>query len=90
MGKEQQLIHLYTCSEIDAFAIKEFLEDNGIACFLRNDMQSGNLAGFGAALPGSDTRLFVTKNDFMQAKVLLEEYLKAINNEGSNSEEDSE
>lgn len=84
MGKEQQLIHLYTCSEIDAFAIKEFLDDNGIACFLRNDMQSGNLAGFGAALPGSDTRVFVTKNDFMQAKVLLEEYLDAINNNSDN------
>jgi len=89
MGKEQQLIHLYTCSEIDAFAIKEFLEDNGIACFLRNDMQSGNLAGFGAALPGSDTRLFVTKNDFMQAKVLLEEYLDAISNNSDNRNNDS-
>ena len=85
MGKEQQLIHLYTCSEIDALAIKEFLNDNGIACFLRNDMQSGNLAGFGAALPGSDTRLFVTKNDFMQAKVLLDEYLDAINNDSDNN-----
>jgi len=89
MGKEQQLIHLYTCSEIDAFAIKEYLEDNGIACFLRNDMQSGNLAGFGAALPGSDTRVFVTKNDFMQAKVLLDEYLDAINNDSDNKNNNS-
>ena len=84
MGKEQQLIHLYTCSQIDAFAIKEFLEDNDIACFLRNDMHSGNLAGFGAALPGSDTRVFVTKNDFMRAKLLLEEYLDAMNNNSNN------
>ena len=89
MGKEQQLIHLYTCSQIDAFAIKEFLEDNNIACFLRNDMYSGNLAGFGAALPGSDTRVFVTKNDFMQAKVLLEEYLDAMNNNYKNRSSNS-
>jgi hypothetical protein len=86
MGKEQQLTHLYTCSQIDALALKEFLEDNDIACFLRNDMYSGNLAGFGAALPGSDTRVFVTKKDFMRAKVLLEEYLDAIRNNNQNSE----
>jgi hypothetical protein len=81
MGKEEQLIHLYTCSQIDALALKEFLEGNNIACFLRNDMYSGNIAGFGAALPGSDTRVFVAKKDFMQAKVLLGEYLNAIDND---------
>jgi hypothetical protein len=49
-------------------------------------MYSGNLAGFGAALPGSDTRVFVTKKDFMRAKVLLEDYLDAIGNNDQNSE----
>ena len=81
MGKEEQLIHLYTCSEIDALAIQEFLGDNDIACFLRNDLYSGNIAGFGAALPGNDTRIFVARKDFMQAKVLLDKYVDAMNND---------
>jgi len=78
MGKEEQLTHLYTCSEIDALAIQDFLGDNDIACFLRNDLYSGNIAGFGAALPGSDTRIFVARKDYMQAKVLLNKYIDAM------------
>lgn len=81
MKKEEQLIYLYTCSEITAISLKEFFEDNGIACFIRNDMYSGNIAGFGAALPGSDTRVYVKKRDFMQAKVLLQRYLNALESE---------
>ena len=79
MGHEQQLIHLYTGSQINAISIKEFLEESDIPSFIRDDHQSGNLAGFGAALPDHGTSLFVRKKDYMQAKVLLERYLNSIN-----------
>ena len=79
MAKEElQLIHLYAGSQINAISIKEFLEENGIPCFIRDDHQSGNLAGFGAALPEHGTSLFVTKKDYMRATVFLNRYLDAL------------
>jgi hypothetical protein len=78
MGKEQQLIHLYSGSKINAISIKEFLEENDIPSFIRDDHQSGNLAGFGAALPEYGTSLYVKKEDYMQAQVLLTKYLNAL------------
>ncbi|MFP4018839.1 MAG: putative signal transducing protein [Bacteroidales bacterium] len=78
MGKEEQLIHLYTGSQINAISIKEFLQENGIVSFVRNDHHSGNLAGFGAALPDSGTSLFVKKKDYMEANVLVNRYIDSI------------
>jgi hypothetical protein len=78
MGKEDQIIQLYTGSNINAISIKEFLEENEIPSFIRDDLYSGSIAGFGAALPGQDTSLFVRKKDFMQAKILLERYLNSM------------
>jgi len=77
MGQEEQLTHLYTDSQINVAFVKEFLEENAIPCFIRNDMHSGITAGFGAAIPGSDTKLFVKKKHFMEARILLDKYLQA-------------
>ncbi|HKL37979.1 MAG TPA: DUF2007 domain-containing protein [Bacteroidales bacterium] len=77
MGQEEQLTHLYTGSQINVAFVKEFLDENAIPSFIRNDMHSGITAGFGAAIPGSETRLFVKKKHFMEARILLDKYLKA-------------
>lgn len=77
MGQEDQLTHLYTGSQINAGFVKIYLEEHNIPSFLRNDMHSGITAGFGAALPGSETKVFVKKKHFMQARVLLNKYLQA-------------
>ncbi|MBS3769141.1 MAG: DUF2007 domain-containing protein [Bacteroidales bacterium] len=76
MRPEDQLTYLYTASQINAGFIKLYLEEHYIPCFIRNDMHSGITAGFGAALPGSETKVFVKKKHFMQARVLLNRYLK--------------
>ena len=76
MGPEEQLTYLYSDSQINAAFIKEFLEENGIPCFIRNDMFSGVSAGFGAAFPGSESKMYVKKKHFMQARILLDKYLQ--------------
>jgi hypothetical protein len=77
MGHEEQLTYLYTDSLINVAFVKEYLEENAIPSFIRNDMHSGITAGFGAAFPGSETKLFVKKKHFMQARILLDKYLQA-------------
>jgi hypothetical protein len=77
MRQEEQLTYLYTDSQINTAFLKEFLEDHAIPCFIRNDMSSGVTAGFGAAFPGSESKLFVKKKHFMLARILLDKYLKA-------------
>ena len=77
MGKEEQLTHLYTGSQINAGYVKIYLEEHYIPCVIRNDMHSGMVAGFGAALPGSETQVFVKKKHFMLANILLNKYLQA-------------
>jgi hypothetical protein len=77
MGEEEQLTHLYTDSLINTSFVKEYLQEHGIPCFIRNDMHSGITAGFGAAIPGSESKIFVKKRHFMQARILLEKYLQA-------------
>lgn len=77
MGQEEQLTYLYTDSLINTAFLKEFLEEHAIPCFIRNDMHSGVAAGFGAAFPGSESKLFVKKKHFMQARLLLDKYLQS-------------
>jgi len=86
MGQEEQLIYLYADSMINISFVKEFLEDYGVPCFIRNDMHSGVAAGFGAAFPGSESKLFVKKQHFMQARRLLDKYLQARDEQGKTGE----
>lgn len=81
MGTEDQLTFLYSDSEINTGFIRSYLDDHDIPCFIRNDMQSGISAGFVAALPGSETRIFVKKKHYMKARILLDKYLQARENQ---------
>lgn len=86
MGQEEQLTYLYADSLINISFLREFLEEHAIPCFIRNDMHSGVAAGFGAAFPGSESKLFVKKKHFMQARRLLDKYLQARDEHGKTGE----
>ncbi len=73
---EDNLILLYTGSNISAGFLKEMLEEKGIGAMVRNDMKSGLAAGFAAAPQESAARLFVAKKDEEAAKVVLKDFKK--------------
>ena len=54
--------------------LKKFLIDNHVQVFMRNDLQSGLAAGFGAATPGTAVQLRVHRDEYDRAKELIQEY----------------
>jgi hypothetical protein len=77
MNNSEELILLFTGSEIDASVLKEFLEDNGVGCIVRNDMNSAKAAGFGVGV-GFEAKVLVMEKDIDKAKSLLKEFLDSF------------
>ena len=59
---ESNYIKIYTGSFIIAQLIVDQLESIGISPVVKDETESGRLAGFGAAMPGSQ-ELYVTKEE---------------------------
>lgn len=81
MTNHEDLILLFTGSEINANVLKEILNDNQIGCLVKNDMKSGLTAGFGGGYLDAEASLYVTTQHFEEAKVLLDEFLKSFESE---------
>jgi putative signal transducing protein len=81
MADHEDLIRLYTGSEIDVSVLKEVLDDNQIPSIIKNEMDSGKAAGFGGGYAGSEAHILVSENDYENAKVLLGEFLKSFEKE---------
>lgn len=76
MENPEELKLVFTGNMVDAGFLKTLLEDNQIGCLLRNDMQSGKIAGWGAAFPGSAVKLFVAAKNRTKAKELIDKNFK--------------
>lgn len=70
MGNREELIHLFTGSEVDVQRLKAELEVNGINALIRNDFQSGVMAGFGGGVP-SAIDIYVASSDKDKANEIL-------------------
>ena len=81
MNDHEDLLRLYTGSEIDVSVLKEILNDNKIASLIKNEMSSGKAAGFGGGYAGAEAHILVSENDFKRAKVLLGEFLDSFKKE---------
>lgn len=81
MNSEDKLVNVFTGSEVDANFIKTFLEDNGIACLLKNPFQESVIAGW--VMPGSaeNVQVFVAAKDMVQAKYFVEKFLNEAKGE---------
>lgn len=81
MTNHEDLILLFTGSEINANVLQEILQDNQIGCLVKNDMKSGLTAGFGGGYVEAEARLYVSEKNIEKAKVLLDEFLNSFDSE---------
>lgn len=70
------LMKIFSGSEILATALKMKLEVAGIDTLLKNNIQSGRLAGFGTS--GMAVELFIEEVDFGKADPIVEDFRMSI------------
>lgn len=69
-------IKLFTGSSILASRLRGLLSEVGISSIVRDEMESGRLAGFGA--PMNSSELFVTESDLKDAEPIAKNFLEEI------------
>lgn len=75
MKKENELIRVFSGSEVAVNLLKEELETLGVSAFIQNDYQSGITAGFFGGGP-SAIDLFIQEMDLEVAEPLINEFNK--------------
>lgn len=75
MTQENNLIKIYTGTELTATYLKEELDSKGIGSIIKNDFQSGISAGFGGGIP-SAIDLYIQESDFEKADPIVKEFIK--------------
>ncbi len=53
MNSQIDLIRIYTGTEVSVILLKGELEEKGIYTMIKNDFQSGNMAGFFGGIPSA-------------------------------------
>ena len=76
MTTSNNLIQVFSGTEVAVLLLKGKLEDIGITTHIQNDYQSGLTAGFGGGGP-SAIDLFIQETDLQQAEPIIQEYLQA-------------
>ena len=70
-------VKIFSDTSIITNRLSSLLEEKGIASFIKNNVESGRLAGFGTM--ASSVELFVLEDDLEKAQPIAESYLKEIN-----------
>jgi len=70
-------IKVYTGSSILVNRLKSILEETKIKSIIKDHVNSGNLAGFGALR--NSIELFVLNTDYEKAKVIVNDFKAEIN-----------
>tara|TARA_B100001057_G_scaffold472322_1_gene535508 strand:+ start:1557 stop:1790 length:234 start_codon:yes stop_codon:yes gene_type:complete len=73
-------IQVFFGSEIDAISFKSKLNDINIYPVLKNETNSANLAGFGVPNYLYSHKLFIHKDQYNEAYLLIEDLKKTSNN----------
>ncbi len=68
---DSNYIKIYTGNFIVVQLIKQRLEDIGINPIIKDETESGRLAGFGASLPGMP-EIYVHENELDKAVIIVE------------------
>jgi hypothetical protein len=77
MKNGDDLIRVYTGTEISVIHLKEELEESGIAVLTQNDFQSGIGAGFVGGVPTA-IDLYIKKADMEKAEPIINDFIQNI------------
>lgn len=75
MGEDEELIRIYTGTEVSAMLLLGELEQAGIPAMTQNDYQSGLMAGFVGGTP-SAVDVFINASDMTRAEPVIEDFRK--------------
>ena len=73
--ERDELIRVFSGSEIAVMMLKEALDEIEIGSFIQNDFQSGMAAGIGGFPSFVD--LYIQQSDLQRAEPLIDEFTKA-------------
>jgi hypothetical protein len=74
MKTQKDLIRIYTGTEVSVILLKGELEEKGISSMIKNDFQSGNVAGFFGGIP-SAVDLYIRETDAVMAESVVSEFV---------------
>ena len=77
MKNKNELIRVYSGTEISVLHLKEELEESGISSMMQNDFRSGISAGFIGGIP-SAIDLFIMESDLKKAEPIINDFIKNI------------
>jgi hypothetical protein len=75
MKNGDNLIRVYTGSEVLVILLKEWLEEIGISALIKNDYQSGITVGFVASVP-SAIDLYIQESDLKEAEPIINKFIQ--------------
>lgn len=75
MKKEDELIKIFSGSEIAANLLKAELQEVGIPSLIKNDFQMGISSGFAGGIPNL-IDLFINESDRKKAEPTVKEFIK--------------
>lgn len=75
MKTGEDLIRIYSGTEVSVILLKGNLEEAGISSMIKNDFQSGNSAGFYGGIP-SAVDLFIQASDMERAQAVVNDFLQ--------------
>jgi hypothetical protein len=75
MSEENELVRVYTGTEIKVRLLKDILGKAGIPGVIKNNFDSGLAAGFGGGLP-SGVDLYINENQLDKANPIVKDFRK--------------
>lgn len=77
MKKSEKLHLVYTGTEVSVLIIKKRLLEMGVEALIKNEYQSGIIAGFTGGVP-SAIDLYIKESDVSTAKPVIEEFIRNV------------
>lgn len=75
MKNGDNLIRVFTGSEVLVIILQDWLEEVGISSLIKNDYQSGITVGFVASVP-SAVDLYIQESDLREAEPIINKFIE--------------